>query len=193
MIYGDYGCIDAIAFSPPCHYLETLFFRRHRCRRRRSYLLSSLGLFLFLFSQPRCPVHLLIRPLEILPISLTLSLALSFSFSAPLLTPSYSQPGKFIFSRVEAFPVSFSKACREGSSVAIPGPFTFVSPTSELYTRYIMNIAISRRSYTVRSFLKWKTTRKVGRGLRATLLLPTLESSYRLSRPRVLLRQHLQP
>lgn len=56
---------------------------------------------------------------------------------------------------------------------------------SELYTRYIMNIVISRRSYTVRSFLKWKSTGKVGRGLRVTFRLldpPAPESSYRLSR-----------
>lgn len=61
---------------------------------------------------------------------------------------------------------------------------SILSP-SELYTRYIMNIVISRRSYTVRSFLKWKSTGKVGRGLRVTFHLldpPALESSYRLSR-----------
>lgn len=61
---------------------------------------------------------------------------------------------------------------------------SILSP-SELYTRYIMNIVISRRSYTVRSFLKWKSTGKVGRGFRVTFHLldpPALESSYRLSR-----------
>ena len=128
--------------------------------------------------------------------NLSLSLSLPLSLSTPLLlSSSYSQPGKFIFSRVEAFSISFSKACRKGSSVAILGPFAFASPTSELYTQYIMNIAISRRSYTVRSFLKWKTARKVGRGLKVTLLLldsPTLESSYRLSSSRVPLGQHSQ-
>ena len=129
-------------------------------------------------------------------LSLSLSLSLPLSLSTPLLlSSSYSQPGKFIFSRVEAFSISFSKACRKGSSVVILGPFAFASPTSELYTQYIMNIAISRRSYTVRSFLKWKTARKVGRGLKVTLLLldsPTLESSYRLSSSRVPLGQHSQ-
>ena len=181
MIYGDYSCIDAIAFSP-FHYLESRFFRR-------SYLSYS---FFFFFHDHVVPCIFLSGPWK----SLSLSLSLPLSLSTPLLlSSSYSQPGKFIFSRVEAFSISFSKACRKGSSVVILGPFAFASPTSELYTQYIMNIAISRRSYTVRSFLKWKTARKVGRGLKVTLLLldsPTLESSYRLSSSRVPLGQHSQ-
>lgn len=83
------------------------------------------------------------------------------------------------FPRVTGNFISISLSTRVGK-IAV----SILSP-SELYTRYIMNIVISRRSYTVRSFLKWKSTGKVGRGLRVTFHLldpPALESSYRLSR-----------
>lgn len=155
-----------------------------------SAVLISLTLsFFFSFHDHVVPCIFLSGPWK------SLSLSLSFSFRPSSSFLELLSTGKFIFSRVEALSISFSKACRKGSSVAILGPFAFASPTSELYTQYIMNIVISRRSYTVRSFLKWKTARKVGRGFKVTLLLldsPTLESSYRLSSSRVPLGQHSQ-
>ena len=66
MIYGDYSCIDAIAFSP-FHYLESRFFRR-------SYLSYS---FFFFFHDHVVPCIFLSGPWKSLSLSLSLFLFLS--------------------------------------------------------------------------------------------------------------------
>lgn len=118
----------------------------------------------------RCPVHLLI--LSRGNLSRLFFLSSSYYWKLYLLAMFLS----FSLSRY----LSLSRLILRVGKIAV----SILSP-SELYTRYIMNIVISRRSYTVRSFLKWKSTGKVGRGLRVTFHLldpPALESSYRLSR-----------
>lgn len=157
MIYGQCSSMQ-LQFLLPFHRLRKVGF-------------LSLFPSLRIFPQPVVPCIFLSCPVEI---------SLASSFFPRVTIGNFISWRCFSPSLSLVISLSLSRLILRVGKIAV----SILSP-SELYTRYIMNIVISRRSYTVRSFLKWKSTGKVGRGLRVTFHLldpPALESSYRLSR-----------